>query len=132
VENAVPSWKDKLDWDKPEDEVETQAGGDEPKATEAEAPKRPALSLSNAVPTWKDQLDWSSPEEAGEPALVSTGENEVLETAESAREVGESTGENLATIDVEQEDEESAEADQPHLSRREKKKRAKEKRKKRK
>lgn len=75
LSQAIPSWKDQLDWDAPEDEVAPPAQPTSEVVTELEPtntvpavreldPNRTSqLNLGRAVPSWRDQLDWGAPEE---------------------------------------------------------------------
>lgn len=83
--NAVPSWKDQLDWgsDTTEDAPTISMGDAESTETKSDSGESPKIQLSNAVPTWKDQLDWGSPEDAGAapqgpPETQTTSENLAL------------------------------------------------------
>ncbi len=58
--NAAPSWKDQLDWEKPEEPVVEEVVAEEPSVPEPELPQA-NIDLSNAVPSWRDQLDWEAP-----------------------------------------------------------------------
>ena len=61
LSNAVPSWKDQLDWEAPETVAaktstpETQQGLG---TRDASAPSPREINIANAAPSWKDQLDW--------------------------------------------------------------------------
>jgi hypothetical protein len=78
ISNAVPSWKDQLDWDAPETVATKSASTDLEHEREGlshtpaagsissqQLPRMREINIANAAPSWKDQLDWEdvSPEE---------------------------------------------------------------------
>ena len=78
VSQAVPSWKDQLDWDSPEEEPKpaheveaTVSDTSESQVSEVPDPNRTTgINLGRALPSWKDQLDWESPESPAEESAV--------------------------------------------------------------
>jgi hypothetical protein len=102
ISQAVPSWKDQLDWDAPEEpepEPKTEANLDgtesntqaqqkqeatksdtTPNSDDSEANRKQGINMGHALPSWRDQLDWESPEE---PASAATE----TETAEPVKAV---------------------------------------------
>ncbi|HEY9684049.1 MAG TPA: hypothetical protein V6C86_20875 [Oculatellaceae cyanobacterium] len=74
LSQAIPSWKDQLDWDAPEDEIpppqpipesmtEPEPANNIPAVRELDPNRTSQLNLGRAVPSWRDQLDWGAPEE---------------------------------------------------------------------
>lgn len=93
LSQAVPSWKDQLDWDSPDtvaekigeparvespvSETANLTNGDELSELPVQANPEPndelirakIIDLGHAAPSWKDQLDWGSPEELSLEAI---------------------------------------------------------------
>jgi hypothetical protein len=76
--NAAPSWKDQLDWNKPEEgetASDTTSGAASVNSEEAAQQQQqnnesqPSLSIANAVPSWRDQLDWEQPKQEAQPPI---------------------------------------------------------------
>jgi hypothetical protein len=73
--NAAPSWKDQLDWNKPEDAENTNdttsgaASASNEGTPQANEESKPSLSVANAVPSWRDQLDWEQPKQDAQGAV---------------------------------------------------------------
>jgi len=97
LSDAVPSWKDQLDWSEPEEAATEAPGGATDENQQAAQPR--ALKLGNAVPSWKDQLDWGAPgdAEAAESAQEAPEESEVDESDEGVEiDFEQSSGEHDA------------------------------------
>jgi hypothetical protein len=98
LSQAIPSWKDQLDWDAPEDQLPAPVAESvpEPAATtsntvsgvrELDPNRTSQLNLGRAVPSWRDQLDWGAPEEDKQdevPAEAASAGQEISESKASA------------------------------------------------
>jgi hypothetical protein len=116
LSQAVPSWKDQLDWDSPDtvqnSEVDPAAAvspsvsetsdlnaSSVPEAAE-DSLRAKMINLGHAAPSWKDQLDWDSPEE-----IVPTPEFDFGATGDAA----------LNAVASNDRSEEGGESDRPQL-----------------